>query len=443
MTDLKAKKCRSTEELTERTDRDKQGMSMTAQTLTPSEPEVNPAMTPTPPAVPSAADDAPGGPAGSGVAIPGETPAGPLVKAAVYAAPLVALFVTGRYNYPLYHTLAEMFSIVIAFGIFMMAWSARRFTENGFLLFLGIAYCGVGTLDTAHTLTYKGIGIFPHLDADIPTQLWIAARYVESLSLVAAPAFIDRKAPLAALAAGYAVAVGLLLTAILGPGWFPACYVEGAGLTPFKVASEYTVCALIVAAMVRTYRRRARLGHTFYRLMTVSLVLTILAELNFTLYADVYGLSNLVGHYFKIGSFYFLYKGVIETGLSKPYELLFSSLTSRENALREKNEALSREIDRRSRISAQLKGINQELSSAKAAAESHLREAQQRNNALVRKMSEMSLKKADAAQLHARLTRSVQDLRENNDLLREQIGRYIRMFEQTHEDIDQIVVGEK
>ena len=45
--------------------------------------------------------------------------------------------------------------------------------------------------------------------------------------------------------------------------------------------------------------------------------------------------SNLVGHYFKIISFYLIYKAIIETGLMRPYDLLFRNLKQGEDAFRE------------------------------------------------------------------------------------------------------------
>ncbi len=43
---------------------------------------------------------------------------------------LVVLFFTSRYNYLLFHSLAEIFSILIAFGIFVIAWNCRRILKN-------------------------------------------------------------------------------------------------------------------------------------------------------------------------------------------------------------------------------------------------------------------------------------------------------------------------
>ena len=41
-----------------------------------------------------------------------------------------ALYLTSRYSYLFFHSLAEIFSIVIACGIFMVAWNSRRFIDN-------------------------------------------------------------------------------------------------------------------------------------------------------------------------------------------------------------------------------------------------------------------------------------------------------------------------
>ncbi|MBW2324262.1 MAG: hypothetical protein JRF41_12240 [Deltaproteobacteria bacterium] len=40
---------------------------------------------------------------------------------------LVGLYAVSRANYLLFHSLAEIFSIVIAFSIFIIIWNARRF----------------------------------------------------------------------------------------------------------------------------------------------------------------------------------------------------------------------------------------------------------------------------------------------------------------------------
>src|SRR4030067_2623723 len=88
---------------------------------------------------------------------------------------LFGLYLTSLYSYLLFHSLAEMFSISIACAIFMIAWNSRRFLDHHYLLFIGIAYLFVGGLDLLHTLSYKGMGVFPGTDANLTPQLWIGA----------------------------------------------------------------------------------------------------------------------------------------------------------------------------------------------------------------------------------------------------------------------------
>ena len=87
---------------------------------------------------------------------------------------LVGLYLTSLYRYVLFHSLAEVFSIVVACGVFMVYWNSRRFLSNDYFLFVGIAYLCVGCLDLLHTLAYKGMGVFPTNDGNLANQLWIA-----------------------------------------------------------------------------------------------------------------------------------------------------------------------------------------------------------------------------------------------------------------------------
>jgi len=250
------------------------------------------------------------------------------------------LYLTSRYNYLLFHSLSELFSIFTAFGIFIVAWHSRAFLKNNYLLFLGVAYFFVGTIDLLHTLAYKGMGVFPEYGANLPTQLWIAARYMESLSLSIAIVFLKRELKAERIFWIYAGLTVLLLFSIFNPGWFPDCFSESTGLTAFKKNSEYIISLIVLIAITVIVKFRAEFDPVVFTLLATSLFLTIGAELMLTFYISVYGLSNLIGHYFKLVSFYLIYIAVIQTGLEKPYSLLFRNLKKSEEALRKQRNDL-------------------------------------------------------------------------------------------------------
>ena len=254
---------------------------------------------------------------------------------------LFGLFLTSLYSYLLFHSLAEIFSIVIGCSIFILAWNSRRRLDNDYLLFLGIAYLFVSGLDLIHTLAYNGTGVFPGYDTNLPTQLWIAARYVQALSMLIFPVFLRRKLHTYLVFPGYAVAISLLLWVIFA-GVFPACFVEGAGLTPFKKVSEYIISLIFVASAVVLFRKRDAFDPKVISWLIGSLVLSVGAELAFTFYISVYDFSNLIGHFFKIVAFYLIYKAITEMGLEKPHQLLFRDLKQSETALRSALEEVER-----------------------------------------------------------------------------------------------------
>lgn len=261
----------------------------------------------------------------------------PWHQAGFWSLVFVGLFLARQESYLLFHGLVEAVCMVVAGSIFLLAWNARHFLDNGYLIFTGAAFAVTAGLDLLHTLAYKGMGVFPNYDANLPTQLWIASRYLLAGSFLIAPRFLDRRIGAKWLVAAFGAATALLLWAVFGRV-FPDCYREGQGLTTFKVASEYVIMAMFGLAILLLRARRERFSAPVYHALLASLGLNIAADLAFTFYVGVYDLSNLLGHLLKLLAYFFVYKALIETGLRRPYELLFLELKQREQDLRASEE---------------------------------------------------------------------------------------------------------
>ena len=251
---------------------------------------------------------------------------------------LFLLYLTRLYSYLLFHSIAEIFCIVIAFGMFMFTWNAKEFIKNNYILFIGIAYLFIGSIDIVHTLAYKGMGVFQEYDANLSVQLWMAARYTESITLLIAPLLMTRHFKVNRIFYSYFFLTVILLVSIFYWNIFPVCFVDGVGLTPFKKVSEYIICLILLGSLYLLFKKRDDFDLSIYRLLCISIILTIVSEFAFTFYIDVYGFSNLVGHLFKIISFYLIYKAIIYTGLKKPYHLMFKEMGETEEALKKSEE---------------------------------------------------------------------------------------------------------
>ena len=257
----------------------------------------------------------------------------------LFAFAACGLYASNLYSYLLFHTLIEISCIFVTLSVFFLAWNSRRLLDNHAFLFLAISFLSSGALELFHTLAYKGFGIFPGYDANLPTQLWVAFRYVFSLSFLAAPVFSSRKLNAAATLTAYAVITAVLFAAIFS-GNFPDCFIEGQGLTPFKIVSEYLIIAILLAAIGMLVRKRAHFDPRILRTLIGSIVSAIAAEAAFTQYLSVYGPANLVGHLFLFLSAFLIYNAVVVTGIKEPAALLFHNLELSREALKNSEERL-------------------------------------------------------------------------------------------------------
>lgn len=249
------------------------------------------------------------------------------VHLALLLASLVGVGLTSAISYLLFHALVELFAITVGFLIGVVAWYTFPFSRNHMLAFLGAAYPAVAGIDLMHTLAYRGMGVFAVPGADLPTQLWIAARGLEACALLLAPRFLDRPLRLNLALAGFATATALLL-GLVGFGLFPHMYVEGSGLTRAKVYSEYLIVAVLALAGYRLWRRRGLLDPGVLKLLTAILALTMVSELFFTFYVGVYDLSNLFGHLAKLASFWLVFIALARTSLEEPFRALSRDSTT-------------------------------------------------------------------------------------------------------------------
>jgi len=256
---------------------------------------------------------------------------------------VTGLYFSSLYSYLLFHTLIEFITISIAFALFMLTWNTRNYMTNNYLKLLGIGYGFIALIDLIHTFAYKGMNIFPGYGANLPTQLWIAARYFQAVTLIAALLFMERKVKNHIIFTCYTTVVLAIVFTIFS-GNFPACFIDGKGLTPFKINSEYMITILLLVSLFLLYRKRKHFSNRTFILIVASIVFTVVSEISFTAYISVYGFANVVGHFAKLFAFILIYKAILVTGLREPFDLIFRDLKQAKDALLKTNETLEEKV---------------------------------------------------------------------------------------------------
>lgn len=240
-------------------------------------------------------------------------------KAILISCGVLTLWFLSKSNYLLFHTIVEMFAVSVALNIFYIGISSQKICKNNFLTKISYLYLMVAFIDLVHTLAYKGMGVFKDWSADQPTQLWILGRVTETLGLSMAVLFPKLRKDLLAIVVFGLGSLGLMAVSF---GFFPACFIEGQGLTAFKIATEYVLVVILLLTSIAVCKTRDSELLPVKKPIFAAFLLSAAAELSFTLYTDVYGFFNMLGHLIRFLSYYVILDGMIVKSFIEPTKIL-------------------------------------------------------------------------------------------------------------------------
>ncbi|MBF0379703.1 MAG: response regulator [Magnetococcales bacterium] len=234
-------------------------------------------------------------------------------------------------NFLAFHVTAEFFAITVSFIMFSVAWYTYDYSKNFFLLYLACGYFWIGSMDLLHALTYKGMNTLPSEDGQYAVQFWVGTRFFEAFLLISAPFMTQQKFTKEKLFTFFGL-IAITISTFIFLGKFPIMFIQGEGLTPLKIYCEYLIDLILLGALYFIYKNREILDDSERTIIMVAIVFTMCAELAFTFYVSVYGLSNIVGHIFKLFSFWFIFIAIVRGNLIKPYQLLKYEVKCRSKA---------------------------------------------------------------------------------------------------------------
>lgn len=259
---------------------------------------------------------------------------------------MVFLFLVNNNNNLLFHTSIEIFINFIFILVFVFAFNTYSVNKNNFLLILGTGYFFVAILGISHLLTFTGMPFLSSTDGlKVTTQLWIASRYMGVFTCLIAVVFMlkpNKKVNAYTLYITYFCITAFLLLSIFEFNIFPDCYVINVGLTPFKVISEYILCIGFLGIAVIFAKLSKNMDRYLFVCLEIFLIFSGISEMFFTRYIVVYEWTNVAGHIVTLIAAYFMYKGVVETGLKKPYTLINYDLNVAGNKLKQFEEIVFR-----------------------------------------------------------------------------------------------------
>ncbi len=225
----------------------------------------------------------------------------------------------------LIHTGIELLCVFIVFSSFFIIFHVSQHKDNTNLL-LALGFLIVGIFDLFHAFYFNGFSWYPPDHYDLSTKYWIFGRLTQGLLMLVVVGkwkLIINKY-LGALMS-FHLALGICLSLLYYPDLLPVLNIQGVGVTPLKVFLEYLTIVLFIISFFLLSKKSTKKEVITYRYLLIALLLAILAELSFTLYNSFYDYIKILGHTFRLCSYYYVFKGIYVSSITYPYEMLESS----------------------------------------------------------------------------------------------------------------------
>ncbi|MBF0309677.1 MAG: PAS domain S-box protein [Magnetococcales bacterium] len=233
----------------------------------------------------------------------------------------VALLLLGLNNFLVFHAIVEFVICLVGLILSVIAWNTFHFSRNIVLVHLATGFVWIVALELLHILAHKGMNLLSSETVPFPSsQIWVTARFEESLLYLVAFRFAHRfSSRQISLALGVLTGAALFL---IFTGHFPSTFREPEGLTSFKIFSEYAIIAVFLSSIVALQPERSPLDPFQSRLLQLSILGAVLAEIFFTLYKSPSDLFGIVGHLVKLLSVWILFEAVVLDLLRRPFQNL-------------------------------------------------------------------------------------------------------------------------
>jgi len=225
------------------------------------------------------------------------------------------------------HTVLEFCSVLVAFLVFGTVWFTPSKQSSAAQVMISAALLAAAVLNFMHMMSITGMPNFITANGGQKSiEFGLASRAAVGVAVLIG-SFIPKSTPTAQTrfiigTSFVAYTVGFTALVLIEPDILPTLFVEGAGTTPVKLAFELVLFGIFALAAFRYYQFARTGTESYYALMFGALALTAVEELFFAHYKVGSDMQNLVGHVYKIFSYWLIFKAMFILSIRKPYELL-------------------------------------------------------------------------------------------------------------------------
>jgi polar amino acid transport system substrate-binding protein len=230
------------------------------------------------------------------------------------------------------HTVAEFFAISVSFLVFAIGWHSYGLERSRNATILACGFLAIGMIDLAHTLSFKGMPDFVTPSSiEKGIVFWLMGRMVFAILMLTVATqswqiITSQRERYACLIVSLIIVALTYWIGLYHADVLPQTFMAGQGLTLFKVEIEIVLASAMLVASILFYLETTKQNASFKlynapKLCTATAI-TVLSELCCILYSDASDLFNLVGHFYKIIAYVFIYHSLFVSNVQFRFEQL-------------------------------------------------------------------------------------------------------------------------
>ncbi len=268
-----------------------------------------------------------------------------IISLAIIILVVSSLVWSGFSNHKLYLFLCGVFILLAEFASFVIAWAGRVYSQDRSVFWFGSILLLIGVLDLGHIMT--GMSIIGTITSENQSaQFWLAGRALHSFVLLTIPFFAGRKINTSLQWMGISLLITILIAGLIMDGKIiPVSYLSSIGYTPFFQLSGYVLAAVSALAFWLIYKRRPSINALFFRWLMLSIGAACIGTVLSAVSHFPSDGSMLLSHFLIVVGFAFTLKGLVETGITQPFEILDDDINLTRSRLQEETNFISAIFD--------------------------------------------------------------------------------------------------
>lgn len=260
---------------------------------------------------------------------------------------IIGLNYIGLEYYRQFHIGVETFNVFIALSIFIIAVNSYEISKNIPFLFLGVGYGFAGVFHIIHIILSNGTGFFQGDTTNISLIFSTISRFITAVSMLICCRLLYKSYKIInsfTIVVGFSALSVAIWLLVFYFDKFPNCYVQGDGLTPFKILTECVISVILLINIVVLFKAKKRIDPNVFLFLQFYLYAIIISSILLNFYTVQEETTNVLAHVLRLISSYCIYRAIVKVGLQAPYKLLFNELNNKNNSLKLKDLELNQTV---------------------------------------------------------------------------------------------------